>query len=76
MKDQTPPPVPGGGLLFSAIGIAHHVSSSAMWVNRVPMVITGASVVDTGVVNGAVVRAWFFRNNGAWEVIKAYPLPW
>lgn len=74
-KDQSPPTSPGG-LLFSAVGIAHHVSSTAMWVNRVPMVITGASVVDPGVVNGAVVRAWFYRNNGAWEVIRAYPLPW
>jgi hypothetical protein len=74
-KDQTPPASPGG-LLFSAIGIAHHVSSTSMWVNRVPMVIAPASDVDPGVVNGAVVRAWFYRHNGAWEVIKAYPLPW
>jgi hypothetical protein len=76
VKDQTPPSVPGGGLLFSAIGIAHHVSSTSMWVNRVPMGIAPASDVDPGVVNGAVVRAWFYRHNGAWEVIKAYPLPW
>jgi hypothetical protein len=47
-----------------------------MWVNRVPMGIAPASDVDPGVVNGAVVRAWFYRHNGAWEVIKAYPLPW
>jgi hypothetical protein len=74
-KDRTPPTSPGG-LLFSAVGIAHHVNGASMWVNRVPMVITGASVVDPGVINGAVVRAWFYRNNGAWEVIKAYPLSW
>jgi hypothetical protein len=76
VKDQTPPSVPGGGLLFSAIGIAHHKTGTSMWVNRVPMAIVPASVVDPGVVNGAVVRAWFYRNNGAWEVIKAYPLSW
>lgn len=74
-KDQSPPTAPGG-LLFSAIGIAHHVSSTSMWVNRVPMLITPASDVDPAVVNGAVVRAWFYRHNGAWEVIKAYPLSW
>ncbi len=75
VKDQTPPTSPGG-LLFSAVGIAHHVTGASMWVNRVPMVIAPASVVDAGVVNGAVVRAWVYRNNGAWEVIKAYPVSW
>ncbi len=75
VKDQTPPTSPGG-LLFSAVGIAHHVTGTSMWVNRVPMVIAPASVVDPGVVNGAVVRAWIYRNNGAWEVIRAYPVSW
>ncbi|MFO1216853.1 MAG: DUF5666 domain-containing protein [Burkholderiaceae bacterium] len=75
VKDQTPPASPGG-LLFNAVGIAHHVSATAMWVNRVPMVVTPASQVDPGVVDGAVVRAWFYRHNGAWEVVKAYPLSW
>lgn len=75
VKDQTPPTSPGG-LLFSVLGIAHHVTPTSMWVNRVPMVITSASDVDPGVVNGAVVRSWFYRNNGTWEVIKAYPVRW
>ena len=75
--DDTPPPSPTG-VVFSAIGIAHHVNASSMWVNLVPMAITPASTVTPGVVNGALVRAWFYRDvpNARWVVIYAHPVSW
>jgi hypothetical protein len=77
--DDTPPTSPTGGLVFSALGIAHHVVPGvSMWVNLVPMAITPASTVTAGVVNGALVRAWFYRDvpNGRWVVLYAHPVNW
>lgn len=76
--DDTPPDSPTGGLVYSALGIANHVSGSAMRVNLVPLSITGASRVDAGVANGVLVRAWFYRNTlaGRWEVIWVHPVSW
>jgi len=76
--DDTPPTSPTGGLVFSALGIAHHVSANSMWVNLVPMAITPASDVRPGVVNGALVRAWFYRDapNARWVVLFVHPVSW
>ncbi|MEW6705881.1 MAG: DUF5666 domain-containing protein [Pseudomonadota bacterium] len=76
--DDTPPASPTGGMVFSALGIAHHVSAGSMWVNLVPMAVTPASDVRAGVVNGALVRAWFYRDapNARWVVLYAHPVSW
>lgn len=76
--DDTPPASPTGGLVFSAVGIAHHVTANAMRVNLVPLAITPASTVADDVVNGAFVRAWFYRDvpNARWVLLYAHAVNW
>jgi hypothetical protein len=76
--DQTPPSAPGGGLAFRTIGVAHDiVANSSLKVGRIALTINGGTVVDATVVNGTVVRAWFYRDvpNARWVALLVLPAP-
>lgn len=76
--DQTPPASPTGGLVFSQVGIAHHITASSMRVNLQSLAITPASSVTADVVPGATVRVWFYRDvaNQRWVVLRARAVVW
>lgn len=76
--DQTPPTSPTGGLVFSTVGIAHHITANAMRVNLLSLTVTSASSVAADVVPGATVRVWFYRDvpNARWVVLRARAVVW
>lgn len=77
--DDTPPTSPTGGAVFRTIGIAHHIGSTSLVVGLIPMAIVPGATVPLGsdVVNGTVVRAWFYRDvpNARWVLLLARPAP-
>jgi hypothetical protein len=75
--DDTPPASPTGGLVFGTFGIAHDITASGLAVGRIPMAITGNTVIRAGVGNGVVVRAWFYRDviNQRWVALLVRPAP-
>jgi hypothetical protein len=75
--DDTPPASPTGGLVFGTFGIAHDITASGLVVGRIPMAITGNTVIRAGVGNGVVVRAWFYRDliNQRWVALLVRPAP-
>jgi len=77
--DDTPPPSPvPGALVFGTWGIAHHMTANSLIVNRISMTIDAGSDIDPGVVNGSVVRAWFYRDvpNQRWVALRVRPVAW
>ena len=77
--DDTPPASPTGGAVFRTIGIAHHISGTSLVVGSIPMAIVPGATVPLGsdVVNGTVVRAWFYRDapNARWVALLVRPAP-
>jgi hypothetical protein len=77
--DDTPPTSPTGGAVFRTIGIVHHITGTSLVVNRIPMaIVSGATVpLQPDVVNGTVVRAWFYRDvpNARWVALLVRPAP-
>jgi hypothetical protein len=75
--DDTPPTSPTGGAVFRTIGIAHHITGSSLVVSGIPMAIVPGATVPLGsdVVNGSVVRAWFYRDvpNARWVALLVRP---
>jgi len=75
--DDTPPTAPGGGLVFGTFGVVHNMSVSGLTVGRIPLAIVAGSDIRTGVADGVVVRAWFYRDvaNSRWVALLVRPAP-
>ena len=77
--DDTPPASPTGGAVFRTIGIAHGISGTSLIVGDIPMAIVGGvtAPLQPDVVNGTVVRAWFYRDvpNARWVALLVRPAP-
>jgi len=77
--DDTPPASPTGGMVFRTIGIARGITATSLRVGLIPMaIVTGATApLQPDVVNGTVVRAWFYRDvpNARWVALLVRPAP-
>jgi len=76
--DDTPPTSPTGGVVFRTFGIAHHITTTSLVAGGIPMaIVPGVTMLQPGVVNGSVVRAWFYRDvpNQRWVALLVRPAP-
>ena len=77
--DDTPPASPTGGMVFRTIGIARGITATSLKVGLIPMaIVAGATLpLQPDVVNGTVVRAWFYRDvpNARWVALLVRPAP-
>ncbi|MCC7287272.1 MAG: hypothetical protein IT503_13925, partial [Burkholderiaceae bacterium] len=77
--DDMPPASPTGGPVLRSIGIAHGITATSLKVGLVQMAIVSGATEPLGsdVVNGTVVRAWFYRDvpNARWVALRVRPAP-
>lgn len=77
--DDTPPPSPTGGAVLRTVGIAHGITGTSLKVGLIQMaIVPGATEpLSSDVVNGTVVRAWFYRDvpNSRWVALRVRPAP-